>query len=61
MAPYVVRGSDAVQNVTESLLAARLVGPGIYLVLHGQVLTFPGIRKDYKSQSFRKEPGDPGK
>jgi L-asparaginase len=52
MRPYEFRDSDAAQNVTEALLACRLVKPGVYVAMHNRVLTFPGVVKDYKSLSF---------
>jgi L-asparaginase len=35
MTPLGFEGSDGLQNLTESLLAARLVSPGVYIVMHG--------------------------
>jgi L-asparaginase len=42
MRPLGFDRSDGLQNLTEALLAARLLGPGVYIVLHGQV--FPADR-----------------
>ncbi len=53
MRPYEFRDSDALQNVTEALLAARLVGPGVYTVIHNRVLPFPGVYKDRRALTFR--------
>jgi L-asparaginase len=52
MRPYEFRDSDAVQNVTESLIAARLVSPGIYVVMHNRILKFPGVYKDRDRRTF---------
>jgi L-asparaginase len=46
MKPYVMRTSDALQNLTEALLAVQVLTPGVYVVLHNQVLQFPGVVKD---------------
>ncbi len=46
MAPLGFEGSDALQNLTESLLAARLLAPGIYIVSHNQVFPIANVRKD---------------
>ncbi len=54
MRPYQFRDSDALQNVTEALLAARLVEPGVYVVMHNRVLAFPGVYKDRSTLSFRR-------
>jgi L-asparaginase len=42
MRPLGFEHSDGLQNLTESLLAARLLAPGVYIVFHGQV--FPADR-----------------
>ncbi len=52
MRPYEFRDTDALQNVTETLLAARLVAPGVYVVMHNRVLRFPGVRKNHKQLCF---------
>ena len=54
MRPYKFRDTDALQNVTESLLAARLVPPGVYVVMHNRVLRFPGVIKDRENLTFTK-------
>ena len=46
MAPLGFEGSDALQNLTESLLALRLLAPGIYIVSHNQVFPITNVRKD---------------
>ena len=52
MAPFVVEGSDGLQNVTEALFACRLLAPGTYAVFHGRALAFPGVVKDRDSLTF---------
>ncbi len=52
MRPYEFRDTDAVQNVTEALLAARLLSPGIYVAMHNRVLRFPGVIKDRRALAF---------
>jgi L-asparaginase len=54
MIPYSVKGSDAVQNVTEALLALRLLPAGVYISFHNRVLSMPGVRKDYENLTFAK-------
>ena len=46
MTPLGFEGSDGLQNLTESLLAARLMPPGIYIVIHNQVFPVDQVRKD---------------
>jgi L-asparaginase len=52
MRPYEFRDTDAMQNVTEALLAARLLGGGVYVVMHNRVLQFPGVKKDRQARTF---------
>ena len=52
MRPYELRNTDAVQNLTEALLAVQLVQPGVYVALHNTVLRFPGVVKDQKRMTF---------
>lgn len=55
--PYEFRDSDAEQNVTEALLAARLLPAGVYAVIHNRVLNFPGVVKDRRAGEFRPSQG----
>jgi L-asparaginase len=52
MRPYELRSTDALQNLTEALLAVQLVAPGVYVAMHNQVLRFPGVRKDKDKGTF---------
>jgi len=52
MRPYEFRDTDATQNVTEALLAARLIDSGVYVVMHNRVLRFPGVRKNRVQLTF---------
>ncbi|MBI3201979.1 MAG: asparaginase [Polyangiaceae bacterium] len=52
MRPFEFRDSDALQNVNESLLAARLLAPGVYVVMHGRALAFPGVTKNRERRTF---------
>jgi L-asparaginase len=54
MRPYELRSTDALQNLTEALLAVQLVPPGVYVAMHNQVLAFPGIEKDRGAGTFVK-------
>ena len=55
MRPYELRTTDALQNLTEALLAVQLVAPGVYVAMHNQVLKFPGVRKDRALGTFVKD------
>lgn len=52
MRPWEMRSTDALQNLTESLLAVQLLKPGVYVVMHNQVLQFPGVEKDMQAGTF---------
>ncbi|HIE70740.1 MAG TPA: asparaginase [Planctomycetes bacterium] len=57
MRPYVMRNTDAMQNLTESLLAVQILPPGIYCVIHNQVLPFPGVFKNRERGTFAHNDG----
>jgi L-asparaginase len=52
MAPLGFERSDGLQNLTESLFAARLLGPGVFVVMHGQVFPVDKVRKDRERGTF---------
>ena len=52
MTPLGFEGSDGLQNLTESLMAARLLAPGVYVVMHGQVFPVSRARKDKDKATF---------
>lgn len=54
MRPYELRATDALQNLTEALVAVQILAPGVYVVMHNQVLAFPGVVKDPLIGTFRK-------
>ena len=52
MRPYEMKRSDALQNLTEALIASTILPPGGYACMHGKALRFPGVRKDYDALTF---------
>ncbi len=54
MTPLGFEGSDGLQNLTESLLAARLLPAGVYLVIHSQVFPIHDVYKDRELARFRR-------
>ena len=54
MRPFQLKKTDATQNITESLLAAKILSPGVYCVMHNKVLSFPGVVKGYTLGTFVK-------
>jgi len=52
MTPLGFEGSDGLQNLTESLLAARVLAPGVWLVMHSQVFPIDRVRKDKGRAQF---------
>jgi len=53
--PWVMRTTDALQNLTEALLAVQIAPPGVYVAMHNKLLAFPGVRKDRVSGTFVKD------
>ncbi len=52
MTPLGFEGSDGLQNLTESLFAARGLDAGIYVVIHNQVFPIDRVRKDQELARF---------
>ncbi len=52
MTPLGFERSDGLQNLTESLLAARLLSPGYWLVMHNQVFPIDRVRKNRELAQF---------
>jgi len=52
MRPYALKRTDAMQNLTESLLSVQILDPGVYVAMHNRVLRFPGVVKDRKHGTF---------
>jgi L-asparaginase len=52
MTPLGFEASDGLQNLTESLLAARVLPPGIYVVMHNQIFPVDRVRKDREASRF---------
>jgi L-asparaginase len=50
--PLGFKGSDGLQNLTESLLATHFLSPGVYVVMHGQVFPVNRVRKDQALSRF---------
>jgi L-asparaginase len=55
MRPWQLRSTDALQNLTEALLAVQVLSAGVYVAMHNQVLQFPGVVKDRDAGTFVKE------
>jgi len=52
MRPIGFEASDAIQNVTEALLAAKLLPPGIYVSFHNQIFLAPHLIKNKTRRTF---------
>lgn len=52
MRPYALRRTDALQNLTEAILAVQVLPPGVYSCMHSTVLAFPGVVKDRERGTF---------
>lgn len=54
MKPFGFEDSDALQNLTEALICSAVLAGGVYIVIHGQVLPLPGVRKNREKKTFEK-------
>jgi len=52
MAPLGFEASDGLQNLTESLLAVRLLEPGTYVAMHNQVFPIDRVEKNHALGRF---------
>jgi L-asparaginase len=52
MTPLGFESSDGLQNLTEALLAVRVLSPGVYIVMHNQVFPVDRARKDRELSRF---------
>ena len=52
MTPLGFERSDGLQNLTESLLGARILQPGVGIVMHNQVFDVERARKDREHARF---------
>jgi len=52
MIPMGFEDTDATQNVTEALLAAKLLAPGFYISFHNQIFTVPHVFKNKDKRTF---------
>ena len=52
MTPLGFEGSDGLQNLTESLFGARVLPPGVYVVMHNEAFPIDRVRKDRERARF---------
>ncbi len=52
MSPLGFERSDGLQNLTESLLASRILPPGVAIVIHNEVHDVDKVRKDRPNARF---------
>jgi L-asparaginase len=52
MRPFGFEQSDAMQNMTEALLAVKILSPGIYLSFHNQIFSAPHFKKNKDKKTF---------
>lgn len=50
--PYEMKRSDALQNLTEAVFGTGVLEPGVWCVVHGKALRFPGVTKDRARGTF---------
>lgn len=52
MRPLGFLDSDASQNVTEALLASKILAPGVYISFHNRIFKAPNVRKNKEAGTF---------
>jgi L-asparaginase len=52
MKPLGFEDSDAIQNVNEALIMAKVVKPGVYISFHNRLFDVPGGRKNLLFKTF---------
>jgi L-asparaginase len=52
MRPLGFENSDGIQNLAESFFAAKVLQPGVHLVMHGEVFDIHRARKDMELGTF---------
>ncbi len=52
MRPVDLKDSDAMQNIAESFIAAKLLTPGIYVSFHGQIFQGLNVHKNHIKGTF---------
>lgn len=52
MVPMGFEDTDATQNVTEAMLAAKLLPPGFYISFHNQIFIVPNVHKNKEKRTF---------
>ncbi|MBC7714101.1 MAG: asparaginase [Rhizobacter sp.] len=52
MIPMGFEDTDATQNVTEAILASKLLGPGFYISFHNQIFKVPHVQKNKEKRTF---------
>jgi L-asparaginase len=59
MTPFGIEGSDALQNLTEAILATKLLNGGVFVVFHGEVFPITNVRKDRENSRFLRTESGP--
>ncbi|MCO4752874.1 MAG: asparaginase, partial [Bacteriovoracaceae bacterium] len=52
MKPLGFEDSDAIQNVTEAMMVAKVIQPGIYISFHNRLFEVPGAKKNKAKRTF---------
>lgn len=55
MRPWIMKNSDAMQNIVESFAVVQLLQKGVYVAMQNRVLQFPGVTKDKEKLRFVKK------
>ena len=54
MRPWIMKNTDALQNIVESFAVVQILPAGVFVAMQNRVLQFPGITKDIEKMRFVK-------
>jgi L-asparaginase len=52
MSPFGFEQSDALQNMTEALIAVKILAPGLYVSFHNEIFSVPHVKKNKELRTF---------
>jgi len=55
MRPFGLEQSDAWQNMTEALLAVKILPPGLYVSFHNEIFQVPNVTKNKELRTFQRK------
>ena len=54
MRPWIMKNTDALQNIVESFAVVQILQPGVYVAMQNRLLQFTGVIKEKEQMRFLK-------